>query len=78
MSGLGKCAPCLDKAITGPSPGQMVPLGVPDAVVLVTVIQQFSGAVPGQQVAAPCLMAVCLDCRKAQLGTVSKKGLLLA
>ena len=73
--GLGKCSPCLDAAITGSEPGGLE--SVPDAVVLVTVVQAFP--VPGgQQVAAPVLMAVCLPCRKQQLGTVSKKGLLTA
>lgn len=80
MSGpLGKCAPCLDKHLTGRFSDE-VPVNlnlVPDAVVLTTMLQQFS--VPGgQSIMAPCLVPVCLACRKAQLGTVSKKGLITA
>lgn len=76
MSGpLGKCAPCLDQAILAAGEAALLN-SVPDAVVLVTVIQPFN--VPGQQIAAPALMPVCLSCRKAQLGTVSKKGLITA
>ena len=72
---LGKCAPCLDAAITGPE--SFVIDAVPDAVVLVTVIQMFPVA-GGQQMAAPALMGVCLACRQKQLGTVSKRGLVTA
>lgn len=77
MSGpLGKCAPCLDQAILAAGEATL-PNSVQDAVVLVTVIQPFN--VPGgQQIASPALMPVCLACRKAQLGTVSKKGLITA
>jgi hypothetical protein len=74
---LGKCGPCLDKAITDGNLGLAGPAEVPDAVVLVTVVQQFPVG-GGQQLAAPCLIGVCLDCRKQQLGTVSKTGLLTA
>jgi len=72
---LGKCAICLDAAITAGKP--IVLDAVPDAVVLTTVIQMFpmSG---GQQMAAPAQMGVCLSCRQKQLGTVSKTGLALA
>lgn len=72
---LGKCAPCLDKAITGRKP--VVLDAVPDAVVLVTLVQQF-GMGGGQQLAAPCLVPVCLSCRQQQLGAVSKTGLVTA
>lgn len=77
MSGsLGKCAPCLDQAILAAGEATLLN-SVPDAAVLVTVIQPFS--VPGgQQIAAPALMPVCLACRTSQLGTVSKKGLITA
>lgn len=72
---LGLCAPCLDSAITAAEPPD--PDAVPDAVVLVTVIQMFP-APGGQQMAAPALMGVCLACRQKQLGTVSKRGLVTA
>jgi hypothetical protein len=75
MGALGKCAPCFDRAITDGDPD---PEGsAPDAVVLVTVVQQFPAG-GGQQVAAPCLIGVCTACRKAQLGTVSRSGLVTA
>jgi hypothetical protein len=68
---LGRCASCLDKALSdGTSPDL-----VPDAEVLVTVVQMFP--VPGgQQIAAPVQMGVCAGCRRNQLGTASKTGLL--
>jgi hypothetical protein len=72
---LGKCASCLDAAISAADPPGLE--DVPDAVVLVTILQTFP--VPGgQQMAAPCLVAVCLSCRKQQLGTVSRAGLVTA
>jgi hypothetical protein len=70
---LGLCAVCLDAALTADKP-----IGdVPDAVVLVTVIQMFP-APGGQQMAAPVQMGVCVACRQQQLGTVSKAGLVTA
>jgi hypothetical protein len=72
---LGKCAPCLDAAITSSEPGGLE--SVSDAVVLTTVVQVFPMA-GGQQMAAPVLMPVCLPCRKQQLGAVSKTGLVTA
>jgi uncharacterized membrane protein len=75
VMGLGKCAPCLDRAITSGKPPGLE--SVPDAVVLVTVVQQFNLG-GGQQMAAPCLVAVCLSCRRQQLGMVSKTGLVTA
>lgn len=75
MTSLGKCAPCLDAAITARTPLQLD--AVPDAVVLTTVIQMFP--VPGgQQMGAPVQMAVCAPCREKQLAPVSKTGLLTA
>lgn len=68
---LGMCAPCLDAALTAGKP----PGDVPDAVVLVTVIQMFAVA-GGQQMAAPVQMGVCAACRERQLGGASKTGLL--
>lgn len=70
---LGKCAPHLDQAIMDGQPFDLA--AIPDAVVLVTVLNQFPIA-GGQQVSAPCLLGVCLECRKQQMGTVSKAGLL--
>ena len=72
---LGKCVPCLDAAIKAGEPPGLE--SVPDAVVLVTLVQQFNLG-GGQKMAAPCLVAVCLDCRKQQVGTVSKTGLVTA
>lgn len=72
---LGRCAPCLDKAITGRGPVDLD--AIPDAVVLVTLVQQFNLG-GGQGMAAPCLAAVCLACRAQQLGAVSKAGLVTA
>jgi hypothetical protein len=71
----GKCAVCLDGAATAGKPFQLG--DVPDAVVLVTVVQTFPLA-GGQQMAAPVQMAVCVPCREKQLGTVSKTGLVTA
>ena len=72
---LGKCAPCLDRVITSGKPAVLA--DVPDAVVLVTLVQQFNMG-GGQQLAAPCLAGVCFSCRQQQLGTVSKTGLVTA
>jgi hypothetical protein len=82
VSGLGKCATCLDRAIQSADRSngnrQVVLVAVPDAVVLATVMQQFSvSGMGGQAAVAPVLQAVCLACRSAQLGTVSKTGLAL-
>ena len=74
MTGLGKCGACLDTAITSGRPLDLS--SVPDAVVLVTVMQMFP--MPGQQIAAPVQMSVCVPCRERQLGTVSKAGLVTA
>ena len=72
---LGKCAPCMDAAITAPGP--LVLGAVPDAVVLATTLQMFP--VPGgQQAAVPVQAGVCASCREKQLGTVSKTGLVTA
>ena len=71
---LGKCGPCLDAAITK---GDPFDLGeVADGIVMIAMVQTFSLG-GGQQLAAPCLVAACLECRKKQLGTVSKTGLAL-
>jgi hypothetical protein len=72
---LGKCAPCLDRVIARNLPAGLE--SVPDAVVLVTLVQQFALG-GGQQMAAPCLVPVCLECRQQQLGTISKTGLVTA
>ncbi len=70
---LGKCAVCLDRAITA---GAVDLAAVPDAVVMVTMLQQFSAA--RQQIAAPSTICVCVECRRAQLAPVSKTGLVTA
>lgn len=67
-----KCSPCTDQAITAAQDLD----GLPDAVTLAPVIQVF--AVNGQQIAAPVTLPVCLDCRKQQIVTVSKSGLVTA
>ena len=67
-----KCSPCADQAIAD---GLDLD-GLPDAVLLAAVVQAF--AVNGQQIAAPVMLPVCLDCRKKQLVTVSKNGLVTA
>ena len=71
---LGKCTSCLDGAITKGEPFDIEEIA--DAVVLIALVQTFSLG-GGQQLVAPCLAAVCLNCRKKQLGTISKTGLAL-
>ncbi len=68
-----KCSPCLDQRITD---GGDVAGVVPDAVTIVPLLQSF--AVNGQQVVAPVPVPVCMDCRRKQLGTVSRTGLVTA
>jgi len=68
-----KCSPCLDARITA---GGAVAGVVPDAVTLVPVLQSF--AVNGQQVVAPVPVPVCMECRRKQLGKVSRVGLVTA
>jgi hypothetical protein len=62
-----KCCPCTDTAITNNTP-------VPVAVTMAPSLQMFT--INGQQVQAPCVIPVCADCRKLQLGIVSKTGLI--
>lgn len=70
-SGL-KCCPCTDNAIA-----EDTPIGdVAAAVTLAPSMQTFT--MQGQQITAPCTIPVCLDCRKRQLGFVSKAGLITA
>ena len=66
-----KCSPCLDARITAGGDA-----AVPDAVTLVPVLQSF--AVNGQQVVAPVPVPVCMECRRKQLGKVSRAGLVTA
>ena len=67
-----KCQPCLDQAIVA---GQDTE-GVPEAATLAPALQTFTAG--GQQVAAPLVLPVCVECRKKALVTVSKSGLVTA
>lgn len=67
-----KCCPCTDKAITDGQPGT----DVPEAATMAPSVQTFT--VNGQQIAAPVVLPVCLECRKNQLGVVSRSGLAVA
>ena len=49
---------------------------VPAAFTMAPILQTFT--VQGRDVAAPCVVPVCLDCRKRQMGVVSKTGLAVA
>lgn len=69
-----KCSPCLDARLSGPDGGDAVP--VPDAVTIVPLLQSF--AVNGQQIVAPVPVPVCTECRRKQLGAVSRSGLVTA
>ena len=67
-----KCSLCLDAALQNETPVQ----DVPEAAAMVAVMQAFT--LNGQQIAAPVPLLVCADCRKRQLGVVSKTGLIAA
>jgi hypothetical protein len=66
-----RCCPCTDKAITDDTPIE----DVAAAVTMAPSIQTFT--VGGQEVRAPCTIPVCVDCRKRQMGIVSKTGLIV-
>lgn len=74
--GMGKCVMCTDGALSRGGPDLPLLASIPDAVVSVTVIQQF--AVGGQQMPAPVQMHLCLNCRAGQISRVSKTGLVTA
>lgn len=67
-----KCCPCIDMAITNDTPTA----DVPEAVTMAPSIQTFN--MGGQQLNAPVVLPVCIDCRKRQMGVVSKTGLVTA
>lgn len=67
-----KCCPHTDKAIIDGTPVD----DVPDAVTMAPVLQMFT--VGTQKVPMPVVLPVCADCRKNQLGVVSKTGLVTA
>lgn len=67
-----KCSPCTDAAIAEGVTAD----DVPTADIIITVMQTFT--MGGQQMAAPVTMGVCFNCRKDQLGIVSKTGLVTA
>ena len=67
-----RCCPCTDKAITDDTGTD----DVPAAFTMAPILQTFT--VQGRDVAAPCVVPVCLDCRKRQMGAVSKTGLAVA
>jgi hypothetical protein len=67
-----KCITHLDAMIMNGS--EFSENDIPDAVTVVTVIQQF--AVGGGQVTAPAQVPVCIACRREQLAPLSRAGLL--
>ena len=67
-----KCCPCTDNAIINDTDLDQVP----PAVTMAPSLQTFNAG--GQQLNAPCTIPVCLDCRRLQLGIVSKTGLITA
>ena len=67
-----KCCPCLDNAIINDTPVA----DVPEAVTMAPSIQTFTAN--GQTIMAPVVLPVCIDCRKRQMGMVSKTGLAVA
>ena len=71
LAGL-KCCPCLDNAILNDTPAE----DVPAAVTMAPSVQTFT--MPGQQIMAPIVLPVCVDCRKRQMGITSKTGLVVA
>lgn len=67
-----RCCPCTDKAIADGTPLE----DVPEAFTMAPSMQVFT--MGAQQVSAPCTIPVCADCRKRQMGAVSKTGLTVA
>ena len=67
-----RCCPCTDRAIRDDTPLE----DVPGAFTMAPSMQTFT--MGGQQLNAPCTIPVCADCRKRQMGTVSKTGLTVA
>ena len=68
-----KCCPCTDKAIAD---GEVDLDQVDMAVTFAPSMQTFT--LQGQQISAPCVIPVCVDCRKRQMGVVSKTGLMVS
>jgi hypothetical protein len=66
-----RCCPCTDNAITNDTAIE----DVPPAITMAPSIQTFT--IGGQEVRAPVTIPVCLDCRKRQMGIVSKTGLIV-
>ena len=66
-----RCCPCLDKAIKDGTD----PEDVAAAITMAPSMQTFT--MGGQQLNAPCTIPVCVDCRKRQMGAVSRTGLAL-
>jgi hypothetical protein len=66
------CCPCTDNAIIKGTPLA----DVPPAVTMAPSLQTFS--MGPEQVHAPCVLPVCVDCRTRQLGVTSKTGLVVA
>lgn len=67
-----RCCPCTDNALTNDTPLADVPV----AITMAPSVQQFT--MPGQQIMAPVVLPVCADCRKRQMGVVSKTGLMVS
>ena len=68
LAGLA-CCPCTDIAISKDTPIEDVPV----AFTMAPSVQAFT--VGGQDVMAPVVIPVCVDCRRKQLGVTSKTGL---
>lgn len=68
-----RCAPCTDQHITD---GDDNDDHIAEAITIVPILQTFT--VGGQQIAAPVATPICYQCRRKQLGMVSKTGLVTA
>ena len=67
-----RCCPCTDNAIINDTPLD----DVPAAFTMAPSVQTFTAN--GQTIMAPVVLPVCIDCRKRQMGVVSKTGLMVS
>ena len=67
-----KCCPCTDNSLTKGKPGLD---DIPPAFTMAPSVQTFT--IGGNDVMAPCVIPLCVDCRRKQLGVVSKTGLIV-
>ena len=67
-----KCCPCTDNSLTKGKPELD---DIPPAFTMAPSVQTFT--IQGNDVMAPCVIPLCVDCRRKQLGVVSKTGLIV-